>query len=75
MSSLETLPLVARDISFPKNGLWKLELVVTKADELAANAGSNDFVIVRLGTSAMSLDMIGKFYNVRAPGEAGVPMS
>ena len=64
-----TFGVIQGRISFPKNGLWKLELVVTKADELAANAGDpNDFVIVRLGTSAMSLDMIGKFYNVRAPG-------
>ena len=36
--------------------------LVTKADELAPVSGDpNDFITVRMGGSAMSLDLVGKF--------------
>ena len=45
----------------------------SQKDELAPSSGDpNDFVNVRIGSSSMSLDLVGKFYNVRAPGQAGV---
>ena len=60
-------------VEFPKMGLWQIDFLVTKADELAPAAGDpNDFITVRMGGSAMSLDLVGKFNNVRAPGQAGV---
>jgi hypothetical protein len=71
-----TFGVIQGRIIFPKHGLYMLEFVVTKADELAATSGDpNDYVAVRLGTSAMSLALVGKYYNVRAPGEPGVRYS
>ena len=68
-----TMGVIQGRIVFPKHGLWKLQFTVTKADELASSSGDpHDFVVVRLGTSAMSLALVGKYHNVRAPGEPGV---
>ena len=68
-----TFGVIQGRIVFPKHGVWKLNFTVTKADELSASSGDpNDFVIVRMGTSAMSMALVGKYHNVRAPGEPGV---
>ena len=71
-----TFGVIQGRIEFPKVGLWQIDFLVTKADELAPAAGDpNDFITVRMGGSAMSLDLVGKFNNVRAPGQAGVRYS
>jgi hypothetical protein len=68
-----TFGVIQGRIEFPKMGLWQVDFLVTKADELAPMSGDpNDFITVRMGGSAMSLDLVGKFNNVRAPGQAGV---
>ena len=68
-----TFGVIQGRVELPKMGLWQIDFLVTKADELAPMSGDpNDFITVRMGGSAMSLDLVGKFNNVRAPGQAGV---
>ena len=47
-----TFGVIQGRITFPKHGMWLLEFVVTKSDELASSSGDpNDHVCVRLGES------------------------
>ena len=59
-------------IIMPTHGLWKINLVVTKRDELDFSGNPNDYINVRFGSTSRSTALVARCMNSRALGKHSI---